>query len=152
MNVLQKIVWKLYLWFFVPKNLWYCDQNNGTIIVARARLMEDHFRLHNAHARKGGQPERIPTFIFGYSEGCLSHLIFSDNPSYTGSRKFRTSDGVVGSLADFEHFRHRFPVQMRSIRIPNPVNIQNTGRVMGRLDDHLDFYQVLEYATELCQR
>lgn len=151
MNLFKKIVWRLYLWLFIPKNLWYYDRNNGTVIVVPARFMEDVFRLYNNDARRGSI-ERIYTHVIGYSVGPRRHLIFSDNPLYLNSKGNRASEGVVGSLADFDRFCHYFPVQHRALYIPGANTMRQEGQMFGQMNDPEKFNGVLSYAEELMRR
>ncbi len=148
MNLFKQMVWRLYIWLFIPKSLWYYDRNNGTVIVIPARHMEDIFRLYNNGTRRG-PPERIHTHVIGYSIGQRRHLIFSDNPSYLNRSGDRASDGVVGSLADFDRFCHYFPVQHRALYIPGANTMRQEGRILGHMNDPETFNGVLSYAEEL---
>ena len=151
MNIFQKIVWRLYLWLFIPKNLWYSDRNNGTVIVVPARYMEDIFRLYNNSARRG-PTEMIRTYVLGHNIGESRHLIFSNNPSYTNGREERASDGIVGDLTDFDRFCHYFPVQHRALYIPSTNTMLQEGQIFGRMNEPERFIDVLRYAEELLRR
>ncbi len=149
MNFFKEIIWRLYLQFFIPKNLWYYDRSNNTVIVVPARMMEGRFRLYNARAIPGMRLERVPSHGNGYID--RGHLIFSDHLAYMNGREVRASDGVAGDLSDFDRFRHRFPVQQRAIFIPAASTLRNEGLLMGHMNNPDDFYNVLRYAEEFCQ-
>lgn len=151
MNLFKKIIWWLYIWLFVPKDLWYYDRHNNTVIVVPARKMEDIFRIYNNEARRGVL-ERIHTHIIGYNRGRSDcRLIFSDNRAYIDGVEERTSAGVAGTLEDFDRFRYYFRVQPRALFIPSASSMRQEGRMMGCMYHPETFSNVLQYAEELCQ-
>ncbi len=145
--ILQEIVFQLHLKLNVPKNLWYFTRYNGTVIVVPARLIEHRLCSNNIHARPGSN--QLRAYTVGYDNES-DVLLFSDQQEYQDPQGRRTSNGIVGSLSEFETvFCNVFAVQQRSIFIPPASELRHDGLVMGYMTDGTD--AVMQYAREKCR-
>lgn len=152
LNLFKLVVWQLYIWWFVPKDLWYFDKRGKTVIVVPARIMEWIFRDTNnkRDAYLGSQMAQLWTHVVGGDKRYLQfELIFSDDPRYPGESSDRRSGGVVGSLQDFELFRKTFVVMPRKLHIPNPERLQHDGAYLGSLNVPADVANVIVHAKQI---
>lgn len=149
LNPFQWIVWKLYIWMFVPKNLWYCDFHGKTVVVVPARIMEGHFRdSNNNTGHRKSRPFRHWTHVIGLNERRYE-LVFSDDPSYRDGVTQRRPSAVVGSLNDFRLFCGHFQVMRRSLHVPSVDDLDYNGFCLGQLDDPADMTRVIVHAKRI---
>lgn len=146
LNVFQWVVWQLYTWFFVPKNLWYCDFHGKTVVVVPARKMEVNLRQMNLLGSISKRPtERGYTRIIG-GKSKTYDLIFSDDPQYREGVTQRYPSGIVGSRADFELFCRTFPVVRRCLYVPAATQLRQAGEALGPIDDPAYMAEVIKHA------
>ena len=150
-NIFDRLFWQLYLWRYVPRNLWYCDFHGKTVMVVPARIMEGHFRDSNNGNYLGARPFRLWTHFIGGTDAKQHELIFSDDPKYRGEAAQRYPSGVIGSLSDFRLFCGSFVVMRRSLHIPSFDRLQHEGRTLGQMDDPADMVRVIDYARKIYQ-